>query len=104
MRDPNDPRDTGPRIGSPLWIYLTAVTGAGCAALALAMVGMASAGLTTLLRQPLLPAIAVLSVIGELRPIVTPGNRVPVRGTHPLRSASPPFCTGDFRPLRWCGW
>ena len=38
MRDPNDPRDTSPRIGSPLWIYLTAVTGAGCAALALAVV------------------------------------------------------------------
>ncbi len=73
MRDPGDPRDTGPRIGSPLWIYMTAVTGAGCAALALGMVSLATAGLTTLLTQPLLPAIAVLSVIGELRPIVTPG-------------------------------
>ena len=29
MRDPNDTRDIGPRIGSPLWIYLTAVTVAG---------------------------------------------------------------------------
>ena len=32
MRDPNDPRDTGPRIGSPLWVYLTAVTAAGAVA------------------------------------------------------------------------
>jgi diguanylate cyclase (GGDEF)-like protein len=77
MRDPGDSRDTGPRIGSPLWIYMTAVTGAGCAVLALGMVSLATAGLTTLLTQPLLPAIAVLSVIGELRPIVTPGKSRP---------------------------
>jgi diguanylate cyclase (GGDEF)-like protein len=96
MRDPNDPRDTGPRIGSPLWIYLTAVTGAGCAALALAMVSMASAGLTTLLRQPLLPAIAALSVIGELRPIVTPGKSRPDSG-----DASLTFC---FAALLYWGF
>ena len=61
MRDPIDPRDTSPRIGSPLWIYLTAVTGAGCAALALGIVSLTAAGLPTLLSQPLLPAIAALS-------------------------------------------
>jgi diguanylate cyclase (GGDEF)-like protein len=77
MRDPNDPRDTGPRIGSPLWVYLTAVTVAGAVALALAAVSLANAGLTTLLSQPLLPAIVALSVIGELRPIVTPGKSRP---------------------------
>jgi diguanylate cyclase (GGDEF)-like protein len=77
MRDPNDPRDTGPRIGTPLWLYLTAVTVAGAAALALAAVSPANAGLTALLRQPLLPAIAALAVIGELRPIVTPGKSRP---------------------------
>jgi len=77
MRDPNDPRDTGPRIGSPLWVYLTAVTVAGAAALALAAVSLANAGLTTLLSQPLLPAIVALSVIGEMRPIVTPGKSRP---------------------------
>jgi diguanylate cyclase (GGDEF)-like protein len=37
MRDPDDPRDKGPRIGSPLWIYLTAVTGAGGVVLAVAL-------------------------------------------------------------------
>jgi diguanylate cyclase (GGDEF)-like protein len=96
MRDPNDPRDSGPRIGSPLWIYLTAVTGAGCAALALAMVGKASAGLTALLSQPLLPAIAALSVIGELRPIVTPGKSRPGSG-----DASLTFC---FAALLYWGF
>jgi diguanylate cyclase (GGDEF)-like protein len=74
MRDPNDPRDNGPRIGSPPWIYLTAVTGAGGAVLAVAVVALRTAGLPVLIRQPLLPAIAVLCVIGELRPIVTPGK------------------------------
>ncbi len=74
MRDPNDPRDNGPRIGSPLWIYLTAVTGAGGAVLAVAMAALRTDGLPVLIRQPLLPAIAVLCVIGELRPIVTPGK------------------------------
>ena len=29
MKDPSDTRDIGPRIGSPLWIYLTVVTAAG---------------------------------------------------------------------------
>lgn len=73
MRDPNDPRDIGPRIGSPLWIYLTAVTGAGTAVLAVALIAVGHAGFPVLLRQPLLPAIAVLCTIGGLRPIVTPG-------------------------------
>jgi diguanylate cyclase (GGDEF)-like protein len=74
MRDPNDPRDNGPRIGSPLWIYLTVVTAAGAALLAVAMVALRGSGLPVLVREPLLPAIAVLCVIGELRPIVTPGK------------------------------
>jgi diguanylate cyclase (GGDEF)-like protein len=80
MRDPNDPRDNGPRIGSPLWIYLTVVTGAGGALLAVAMVALRTAGLPVLVREPLLPAIAVLCVIGELRPIVTPGKSRPDSG------------------------
>ena len=96
MRDPNDPRDTSPRIGSPLWIYLTAVTGAGCAVLALAMVSLAATGLPTLLSQPLLPAIAALSVAGELRPIVTPGKSRPDSG-----DASLTFC---FAALLYWGF
>jgi diguanylate cyclase (GGDEF)-like protein len=74
MRDPNDPRDNGPRIGSPLWIYLTVVTGAGGVLLAGTMVALRATGFAVLIREPLLLAIAVLCVIGELRPIVTPGK------------------------------
>lgn len=96
MRDPNDPRDSGPRIGSPLWIYLTAVTGAGCAVVAVAMVSLATAGLPGLLTHALLPAIAAFSVIGELRPIVTPGKSRPDSG-----DASLTFC---FAALLYWGF
>jgi diguanylate cyclase (GGDEF)-like protein len=95
MRDPNDPRDTVPRVGSPLWIYMTAVTAAGCAVVALALVSLAPR-LPTLLSQPLLPAIAALSVIGELRPIVTPGKSPPDSG-----DASLTFC---FAALLYWGF
>jgi len=77
MRDPDDARDNGPRIGSPLWIYLTAVAAAGAAVLAVALADLAAGGLPALARAPLLPAITGLCVIGELRPIVTPGKSRP---------------------------
>ena len=44
MRDPNDTRDIGPRIGSPLWNYITAVTVAGLAALLVAVRGLPGSG------------------------------------------------------------
>lgn len=37
MKDPSDTRDIGPRIGSPLWIYLTVVTVAGLGTLLAAL-------------------------------------------------------------------
>ena len=37
MKDPNDTRDIGPRVGSPLWTYLTVVTVSGAILFALAM-------------------------------------------------------------------
>ena len=40
MRDPNDTRDIGPRIGSPLWNYITAITVAGLGALLVAVRGL----------------------------------------------------------------
>jgi diguanylate cyclase (GGDEF)-like protein len=96
MRDPIDPPDTGPRIGSPLWIHLAAVTLAGCAVVVLAMVSLANSGLLSLLSQPLLPAIAAFSVIGELRPVVTPGKSRPDSG-----DASLTFC---FAALLYWGF
>src|SRR5262245_38876287 len=76
MRATSDTRDSGPRPGSPLWIYLTAVTVAGAAILALALAGMTPAEVRTLAGSPLWWMLALLVVCGELRPIVTPGKSV----------------------------
>ena len=72
MKDPNDTRDTGPRAGSPLWIHMTVVVVAGAAVFAWAMTRLS--GLEDLLRHPLFWVIAALVVVGEMRPIVTPGR------------------------------
>ena len=72
MRDPNDTRDIGPRVGSPLWIHMTAVTVAGVVVFAWAMTRLS--GLSGLVREPLFWVIAALLVVGEMRPILTQGR------------------------------
>jgi diguanylate cyclase (GGDEF)-like protein len=74
MKDPNDTRDIGPRIGSPLWIYITAVAAAGVTVLVLVVRKLSVAGLRGLIGHPLFWVIAALALVGELRPIVTPGK------------------------------
>ena len=96
MRDPNDTRDISPRVGSPLWIYLTTVTVAGLAVLAAGLTGLARDGLLELPRQPLFWAIGALALIGELKPIVTPGKSDPDSGV-----ASVTFC---FAALLYWGF
>ncbi len=101
MKDPNDTRDIRPRVGSPLWIYLFTVTAAGAGLLAAvitieAMAGHPAAGLNELVSQPLFWAIGGLALIGELRPIVTPGKSDPDSGV-----ASITFC---FAALLYWGF
>ncbi len=72
MKDPNDTRDIGPRVGSPLWIHMTSVTVAGLAVFAWAMTRLS--GLPDLVNHPLFWVIAALVVVGDMRPIVTPGR------------------------------
>jgi diguanylate cyclase (GGDEF)-like protein len=96
MKDRNDSRDIAPRIGSPLWIHLTLVTAAGAAALGAAVWLLTVPGLIALLRQPLLWVVAVLALVGELRPIVTPGKTNPDSG-----DASLTFC---FAALLYWGF
>jgi len=74
MRDPNDSRDISPRIGSPLWTYLTAVTAVGTVVFGLGLRLLAPMGPPEVLRRPLPWVIAALALIGELRPIITPGK------------------------------
>jgi diguanylate cyclase (GGDEF)-like protein len=88
MKDPSDTRDIGPRIGSPLWIYLTLITVAGLGALLAALLReLPAAGLRGLAGQQQFWVLAALSVLGELRPIVTPGKSRPDAGV-----ASVTFC------------
>jgi diguanylate cyclase (GGDEF)-like protein len=72
MKDPNDTRDIGPRVGSPLWVHMTSVTVAGLAVFAWAVTRLS--GLQDLVRHPLFWVIAALVVVGDMRPIVAPGR------------------------------
>jgi diguanylate cyclase (GGDEF)-like protein len=74
MRDPNDAPDISPRIGSPLWAYLTAVTAVAAVAFGFGLGLAATTGLPRALSGPLPWVIVALALIGELRPIVTPGK------------------------------
>ena len=96
MRDPNDTRDIGPRIGSPLWNYITAVSVAGLAALLVAVRGLPGSGAGALLEQPLLWVVASLAFLGELKRIVTPGKSGPDAG-----AVSVTFC---FAALLYWGF
>ncbi len=80
MRDPSDTRDITPRPGSPLWIHLSIVSVAGLAVLCAAMTTLTAASVQHLVRSPLLWTIAVLIMVGELRPIITPGKSGPDSG------------------------
>jgi diguanylate cyclase (GGDEF)-like protein len=72
MKDPNDTRDIGPRVGSPLWIHMTTVTLAGLVVFAWAMTRLS--GLPNLVHHPLFWVIAALVVVGDMRPIITPSK------------------------------
>jgi diguanylate cyclase (GGDEF)-like protein len=72
MKDPNDTRDIGPRVGSPLWIYMASVIVVGVLVFAWAMTMLS--GLQGLVGHSLFWVIAALVIVGQLRPIVTPGR------------------------------
>jgi diguanylate cyclase (GGDEF)-like protein len=75
MKDPNDTRDIDPRVGSPLWIHLTTVTAVGTVTFILAMLHLGGlTGPRGLLNHPLFWLLAVLIVVGEIWPIITPGR------------------------------
>jgi diguanylate cyclase (GGDEF)-like protein len=66
----SDARDTGPRPGSPLWTYLTVVTVVGLAALLIEQGRLGLGDLAEVGRTPLFWMLAVLVVLGELRPVM----------------------------------
>ncbi|WP_026313702.1 putative bifunctional diguanylate cyclase/phosphodiesterase [Actinomadura flavalba] len=74
MKDPNNTRNTPPRRGSPLWLYVCAVTALGAFAAVAAGCGLSGGRLDALAASPAFWILGVLVVLGELRPIVTPGS------------------------------
>ncbi|MDA2804352.1 putative bifunctional diguanylate cyclase/phosphodiesterase [Nocardiopsis suaedae] len=72
MKDPNNTRDVGPRVGTPLWLYLAGTTVAGCGLLGGSLVWTGPSGLAALADEPLVWVVLCMVVIGELRPIATP--------------------------------
>lgn len=82
MADPTDTRDTGPRVGTPLWAFLAGITVVGFTALVVAMIRLDVAGLVQLARGPLFWVLAVLVVLGELRPVMV-SSATAVGGTYP---------------------
>src|SRR5689334_6716345 len=74
MKDPNNTRDTVPRRGSPMWIYVVCVTSAGIAVLIGSLALLTLGDLQQLVGGPLFWILAVLIVLGELKPIITPGS------------------------------
>ncbi|MEO5875416.1 MAG: EAL domain-containing protein [Streptosporangiaceae bacterium] len=74
MKDPNNTRDTMPRRGSPLWTYLTAVTGIGVVALVVALSQLTAADFKAGLPDPVYWLVGSFIVFGQLRPIITPGS------------------------------
>jgi len=78
MKDPNDTRDIGPRVGSPLWIHVKVFTVLGAVAFGLTMYHLAEpsgrSGLRLLVGHPLFWVLAAMVVLGDIWPIVTPGR------------------------------
>jgi len=74
MKDPNDTRDVAPRAGSPLWTHMVLVIFIGALALAWAVGQLGADSVHDLMRSPGFWEIAALTVVGEMRPIVTPGR------------------------------
>ncbi len=74
MKEPTDTRDIGPRVGSPLWIYLTSVIVVGVGAVVLAESHLMLRERSDLFHKPLFWVLAAMVLLGELWPIITPGR------------------------------
>ncbi|WP_068687941.1 putative bifunctional diguanylate cyclase/phosphodiesterase [Thermobifida halotolerans] len=69
MKDPNNTRDVGPRVGTPLWLYFTSTTVAGCVLLVVSLIWLGADRLQVFATEPLVWVLLCMVIIGELRPI-----------------------------------
>ena len=76
MRNPNDTRNIGPRVGSPPWIYLTAVSAVGAVLLASTAPEMVH-DVRSIGNSPMFWVVSAMILAGEMWRIVTPGRSGP---------------------------
>ncbi len=75
MKDPSDTKRRPPRVGSPLWFYMTGFTVLGFVVFVSAPISLVMfAPLQGIVKQPVFWVIAVLVVLGDVFPIMTPGR------------------------------
>jgi len=72
MKDSNDTRNIGPRFGSPLWLYMTAISVAGSAVLGVAFFRLGD--LRGHLSLPMVWVVSGMILAGEIWRIATPGR------------------------------
>jgi diguanylate cyclase (GGDEF)-like protein len=72
MKDQDDTRNIAPRIGSPLWIYMTAISVVGSGVLGLALFRVSGIGEQA--RHPMFWVVAGLILSGEIWRIATSGR------------------------------
>jgi len=72
MKDPTDTRNIGPRVGSPLWYHMSAVTVVGAVVFVFAVSRLMH--MSGLVREPIFWVLAAMVVLGDIWPIVTPGR------------------------------
>jgi diguanylate cyclase (GGDEF)-like protein len=83
MKDANETRNIAPRIGSPLWIYMTVVTVVGAGVLGIAISQLDH--LQTLVSSPMFWVVGGMILAGEIWRIGIPG-RGPGDSAAPARS------------------
>ncbi|MET9798093.1 putative bifunctional diguanylate cyclase/phosphodiesterase [Nocardiopsis alba] len=74
MKDPIGTRDIGPRVGTPLWLYMAGTTFAGALLFGASTFELGLDQLFLLGQEPLIWVLLCMIVLGELTPIAMPGQ------------------------------
>src|SRR5215472_11709114 len=74
MREPTDTKDIGPRVGSPLWLYVVSVVVVGVGAVGFAESHRMFGSRPSLFTKPLFWVLAAMVLLAEVWPIATPGR------------------------------
>ena len=74
MKDPHSTRDIGPRVGTPLWLYMVSAVVAGTGVLVVSGLGLGLDQISGLVGEPLVWVLLCMIILGELRPVAVRGQ------------------------------